>query len=508
VPAGPYDHLMGLRERFDLVRSRDLTLGTLLERFAAVYGTTRLVEEAGDGLSLTHLEADDLVARLATGIGEQIARGDRVVVATPNGYMLLLLALAVGRAGGVAVPVNPQMSRDEIDHVIADSEATLVIGDPAEVERSHPTPAADVDPNEVAVLFYTSGTTGRPKGAQLTHASLVGAAGAGAAALPLGWMRHECVTGMPVAHVAGFSLLIQMAALGIPVHLLTKFRPDEALDAIEARRATIFMGVPAMYRMMLEAGAEQRDLSSVRVWVSGADVMPPDLARRYQRMGAIGTVPVLGRPLGLAAFVDGYGMVELGGGVAVRVHLPGMPLPGDGVVRPMRGHKLRVVDESGAEVQHGEIGELVVRGPGMMRGYHGKADESREAFDREGWLRTGDLARRRRFGVVEFAGRSKDVVKHGGYSVFAVEVENVLRDHPDVVDAALVGLPDEQKGEIPAAVVQRAAGSSLGAEELGAWAREHLSTYKVPRRITFVDELPRTGTHKVRKGELRRLFDR
>lgn len=499
---------MGLRERLDLVRARDLTLGTLLERLAAVHGTTRLVEEAGGGLSLTYDEAADRVARLTGGIGEQIEPGDRVVVATSNGYMLLLLALAVGRAGGVAVPVNPQMSDDEIGHVIADSQATLVIRDPAEVERPHPAPAAAVDPNDVAVLFYTSGTTGKPKGAQLTHASLLGAVGASAAAVPLAWMRNECVTGLPVAHVAGFSVLLEMAALGVPVLLLTRFRPDDALDAIETRRATIFMGVPAMYRMMLEAGAEQRDLTSVRVWVSGADVMPPDLARRYQRMGATATLPVVGRPVGLAAVVDGYGMVELGGGVAVRVHLPGVPLPGDGVVRPMRGHELKVVDDRGAEVPRGEVGELVVRGPGVMRGYHGKADATRETITPDGWLRTGDLARRRRFGVVEFAGRSKDVVKHGGYSVFAVEVENVLRSHRDVVDAALVGLADERKGEIPAAVVQRAVGSTLGADELIAWAREHLSAYKVPQQITFVDELPRTGTHKVRKGDLGRLFDR
>lgn len=509
--AGPRGHTiagMGLRERLELVRAEDLTLGTILERLAGVHGPTRLVEEAGGDLMLTYDEGADLVARLAAGIAERIAPGDRVVVATPNGYMLLLLSLAICRAGGVAVPVNPQMSEDEVGHVIDDCGAELVIRDPAEVERAAPAPAVDVDPRAVAVLFYTSGTTGKPKGAELTHASLLGAVGAEVAAgTPLAVMDYECVTGLPVAHVAGFTLLLEMAVLGIPVYLLTRFRPDDALDAIETRRAAVFIGVPAMYRMMLEAGAEQRDLTSVRAWVSGADVMPPDLARRYQRMGAAATLPLVRRPVGVAAFVDGYGMVELGGGVAVRVHLPLVPLPGDGVVRPMRGHELRVVDDRGDEVPVGEVGELVVRGPGVMRGYHGRHEETREAFTPEGWLRTGDLARRRRFGLIEFVGRSKDVVKHGGYSVFAVEVENALREHPEVVDAALVGLPDEQKGEIPAAVVERVAGSTLGADELGTWAREHIAAYKMPRRIVFVDEMPRTGTHKVRKGELRRLFD-
>src|SRR5205085_8541534 len=158
---------------------------------------------------------------------------------------------------------------------------------------------------DVAVIFYTSGTTGKPKGAELTHRALVGGLAGSAAAVPLAWFRQEAVTGMPVAHVAGFTVLLQMAALGVPVYLLTKFRPDEAIQAIETRRATMFIGVPAMYRMMIEAGAENHDLSSVRMWTSGADVMPADLAKRFQRMGATITLPFAEKPIGLAAFVHG-----------------------------------------------------------------------------------------------------------------------------------------------------------------------------------------------------------
>lgn len=497
---------MGTRERLELLRASDLTLGTLLERLAAVHGTARLVQQSGGGRSFTYDGAADRVARLAAGIGERISRGDRVVVATPNGYDLLLVALAVTRAGGVAVPVNPQMSGDEIDHVLADSEATLVVRDGADVEGRRPPPAVDVDPHDVAVLFYTSGTTGRPKGVQLAHASLVGPGEARAGTLPLRRVIRECVTGMPVAHVAGFSLLLQMASLGVPVYLLARFRPDEALDAIERRRAAMFVGVPAMYRMMLEAGAERRDLRSVRVWASAADAMPADIARRFQRMGSAVTVPVLGRTLGVAAFVDGYGMVELGGGVSVRLYPPGVPLPAGGFVRTLRGHTLKVVDAGGLEVPRGEVGELVVKGPGVMRGYHGKDDETRDVVTPGGWLRTGDLGRVRRFGFVEFVGRQKDVIKHGGYSVFAVEVEGVLREHPAVAEAAVIGLADERMGEIPAAVVELAPGAVLEPEDLLEWASGRLSAYKVPRRVAFVDRLPRTGTDKVRKAELPRLF--
>ncbi|MGH2686308.1 MAG: class I adenylate-forming enzyme family protein [Actinomycetota bacterium] len=496
---------MTVRDRFELVRAKDLTLGTLLERLATVYGGHPLVEEAGGGLKLTYAEAADMVARLAGAITERISPGDRVVIATPNGYALLLGCLAASRAGAVSVPVNPKMREEEIDHVIFDSGAELVIRDLDEVKEGEPLDAVAADPGDTAVLFYTSGTTGKPKGAKLTHRSLVGGVGAYAAAVPLQWLRQECVTGMPVAHVAGFSVLVQMAALGVPVYLLTKFRPDDALDAIEQRRATMFVGVPAMYRMMLEAGAEQRDLRSVRMWSSGADVMPDELAQSFQRMGAAVTLPFMGRPVGRAGFVDGYGMVELGGGVAVRVFPPGLPTRG-GLVRPLRGHKLKVVDDRGNPVERGEVGELVVKGRGVMQGYHGKDEETAETLTEDGWLRTGDLARERRFGFIEFAGRKKDVIKHGGYSVFAAEVEAVLNDHPAVVESAVLGIDDARKGEIPVAVVRLSDGASLEEDELIAFAKERLSDYKVPQRVKTVDELPHTGTDKVKKTELKPLF--
>ena len=173
----------------------------------------------------------------------------------------------------------------------------------------------------------------------------------------------------------------------------------------------------------------------------------------------------------------------------------------------MRGHRMRVVDDAGHDAPQGEVGELVVKGPGVMRGYHGKDDATAEAMLPGGWLRTGDLARLRRFGFLEFAGRKKDVVKHGGYSVFAVEVEAVLNQHPAVAESAVLGLADERKGEVPVAVVRLKPGASLQPGELISWAGQRLSDYKVPQQVRIVDELPRTGTEKVQKSELRRLFD-
>ncbi len=493
---------MGVRDRIDFVRSRDTTLGDLLDRVAQIHGDGRAVEEDGaDGLRLTVSEAADRAARWAGALRARVDPGQPVVVALPNGYGLFLACVAAARAGGVAVPVNPKMRPEEVDHVVADSGANVVVRDAAELDDGDPVEAAPADPGDVAALFYTSGTTGKPKGAELTHRALVGRVGP--AALYPSTLRHdEAVSGLPVAHIAGFAMLIQLAALGVPVYLLRRFRPDTALDAIEHRRATMFVGVPAMYRMMVEAGADDRDLTSVRMWASGADAMPVELARHFQRLGAAASV--LGRSVGRATFVDGYGMVELGGGAVVGV-LP--PAGGSEMLRiPLPGYRLRIVDDAGAPAARGDVGELVVKGPGVMRGYHGQRDATAEAMTPDGWLRTGDLARRGRLGLIEFAGRKKDVIKHGGYSVFAAEVEGALEEHDGVAEAAVVGVPDARKGEVPAAAIRRATDRSLSEDELMAWAEARLSDYKVPRRIVFVEELPRTGTDKVRKADVRALF--
>ena len=496
---------MGAFDRIKLLVGGEPTLGLLLERLAAIHGDTRLIEEAGDdGLTLTFAEGAQRVDRLAAGIAAKIEPGDRVVLNVPNGYDLFLLCQATCRAGGVAVPVNDKMRDAEIAHVVEDSGATLVVKDVADVladEGLGDERAIAARPDDVAGIFYTSGTTGLPKGARLTHQSLVGTS-ARMAALPVRLAR-EAVTGMPVAHIAGFTVLVAAMCGGVPVYLLRKFRPTDALDAIESRRATAFVGVPAMYRMMDEAGAADRDLRSVRMWASGADSMPDDLAKKFQKMGATVTLPLIGANLGEAIFVDGYGMVELAGGVATRVALPGVTLP----LMPLPGNSMKAVDEDGNEVRIGEVGELVVKSRSALKGYHGNDEASQEVITEDGWVRTGDLARRGPFGLMTLAGRKKHVIKHGGYSVFAVEVETQLCRHPDVAEAAVIGLADDRKGEVPAAVVRLRPGASLSEDDLIAWAGEQMADYKVPTRVVFVDEMPRTGTDKVQKDALKELFD-
>ena len=497
-------------DRASLLLRRDHTLGTLMDRLAKAHGDRLLVSEADDGLSLTYGQAAKRVRRWAGGIAAVTSPGDVVVIATPNGYEQMLLCFAASRAGTIPAPVNGEMRREEIDHVVADSGATLVVRSAAAVDGHPPlTEAHPAAPDDVAALFYTSGTTGSPKGAALTHKALVGQAAA-AAMWPTRLHRDEAVIALPVAHIMGFAVLIGLAFAGIPVYLLPKFNPVHVLDAIEQRRATMFVGVPAMYRMLDEAGADKRDLTSVRVWASGADAMPAELAERFKRMGATITVPLLGA-LGQATFAEGYGMVEVGGGVAAKVSPPFLgagsgPL-GEALGFALPGYDLRVVDEDGNELPGGQVGELQVKGPGVLRAYWGDEEATAAVLTEDGWLRTGDLAKKGPLGLLVFEGRSKHVVKHGGYSVYALEVEQVLEQHPDVLEAAVIGIPDVRLGEIPGAVVRLAPGCATTPESLGPWAKERLADYKVPKRFVVVDDLPRTGTAKVQKQSLLALFD-
>jgi acyl-CoA synthetase (AMP-forming)/AMP-acid ligase II len=495
------------RARLSVIAGSHLNLGDMFDRLARFRRNRTLVTELGrDEMSLTYAETAERCALWSGAIGRSIHPGERVVLALPNSYSLFLASVAVCRAGGIAVPINSRMTQSEINHIIEDSQAKLVIGAEEELEvGGDEFPAVPARPEDIAAIFYSSGTTGRPLGAQLTHRSLTSSVRLLAVA-PTWRGEGEAVSGLPVAHISGFSMLVMLAGLGLPVYLLRKFNPVHALDAIERRRAMMFIGVPAMYRMMLEAGAEQRDLTSVRLWASGADAMPADLARIFQTLGGALRLPFVHRTVGIAAFVDGYGTVESAGAVAVRFAPPGPAFlrPGLLVTRP--GHKLRVLDDNGKVMAHGQVGELAVRSRAVMHGYFGNAEATRETMTDKGWLRTGDLGRRSRLGFVELVGRKKDVIKHGGYSVYAAEVERVLEQHPAIVEAAVIGLPDVQKGEVPVAVLRLRAGTSLSESGLRAWLDGRLSDYKTPRAFRFVEELPRTGTDKVRKTELRALF--
>ena len=381
-------------ERAGLLLRRDHTLGTIMERLARAHDGRRLVEEADDGLRLTYTQASKRVNRWAGR--HRRRRSSRVSgssIAAPNGYEFFLLCLAASRAGAIPVPVNDQMRPDEVDHVVKDRGARLVVRSASQVDGAEPLATAHpAEPGDVAALFYTSGTTGKPKGVELTPPRRCSARSPAAAAWPSGLRRDEAVLALPIAHIMGFVGVIGLACAGIPVYFLPKFRPDRVLDAIESRRATIFVGVPAMYRMLLEAGAEERDLRSIRLWVSGADAMPPELAERFKKLGATITLPVVGS-MGEAAFAEGYGMVEIGGGAAAKLSPPGIGFGlGGSIGFPMPRLPVQGVTTRGRRRRRAAGCE----GPGVTTGYWGDAEATAAALTDDGWLRTGDLARRAR----------------------------------------------------------------------------------------------------------------
>ena len=513
---GPIGRLLRRQvSRVGMLRS-GLTLGSLLERVADVHGDSVLVDQAAEARTgvpavlLTASEAAGLVDRWAAALveGGKMQAGDRVVLAMPNSIELFMATLAVSRAGGIPAPVNDAMRDDEIAHVVLDADAALVIRGVDELdalaERLGVAAGLGEDrgaDERVAALFYTSGTTGSPKGAALTHRALVGELSK-LAALPAGLVISELLIALPVAHIFGFAALAAAASAGVPVRFRPRFRPLECLDDMEQRRCSAFAGVPTMYRMLEEAGADERDLSSVRLWISGADVMPPELARRFKRRGAALALPGLGT-VGEATFAEGYGMVETGGGAAAKLSPPFVPFGlGDQLGIPLPGYRFRVVDDDGEDVRVGEVGQLLLRGPGVLEGYWGDSAATEAVLDGDGWLSTGDLVRRGPLGTFTFQGRAKVVIKTGGFSVYPPEVERVFEQHPDVVEAGVVGLPDATLGEIPVVGVRIAKGSTVTVDELLAWAGERLSTYKVPRRAFIVEDLPRTGTNKLQRDEL------
>jgi len=540
-PLGPLRRALPafLPRRVLLALRRDLTIGNLTERLGSVYGDRvafRLEERSAlaPKREMTFNDVDRVVTRLATVLAKEgLPLGELVAVVPSNGIDFLLTFLAVVRAGGIALPVNPVLKRQEVRTLIELSEATTLIGDTTTLRRTvgasatlpeierwlslgrsdgavdllsrlrktrTPMPAVGAPADAVVAVMYTSGTTGRPKGARLTNSGLL-AMLSPAALQPTGlpMTLRTAVTALPVAHIMGLSASIALMLGAVSNRMLEHFDAKLVLDLIEEEEVDAFVGVPAMYRAMLDAGAEQRDLTSVKVWASGADAMPRDLAKRFQKMGRLGgPVPAL--------FFEGYGMVELAGAAMAKVVPPGpIDLPKNFAGMPIFPYRVKVVDKKGNDVPRGRVGELCVKGPGVLEGYH-KDPGATGAVLSGGWLRTGDLARIGPLGTVFFEGRQKDVIKVGGYSVFPVEVEEEIRRHPKVSDVAVLGISDDAKGQVVGAAVISKKGTTLTEGEMERWAKKELAAYRRPKRWLIVSSLPRGSTRKVDKQALAKRF--
>jgi acyl-CoA synthetase (AMP-forming)/AMP-acid ligase II len=488
-----------------------------------------------DGGRSTYDQLRDRVARVAGLLAERgLGPGDRVGVMAVNRPELVELLFGAAARGVTLVPMNYRAHADEAGHLVADSGARIVFADRryADVLDSVRPPAvdtillddpagyaaardaaeadwelADVDDDDIAVLLYTSGTTSLPKGVMLTHGALSGyVMGANDAAD--GDDRGVALLAAPLYHVAGLTSLLNALWTGRRTHLLPQFEPVAWLEAVESQRVTHAFLVPTMLARLLDTPElAHTDLSSLDNVTYGAAPMPPAVIRRA----------VEAFPPGVG-FAGSYGQTETTATVAVLTP-DDHRVEGDeaeratklrrlaSVGRPVDDVEARVVDPLGNPLDAGEVGEVQLRTARAMRGYWGSDERTRVTIDDEGWVHTGDLGFFDDGGYLFLAGRANDLIIRGGENIAPEEVEAVLYEHPDVVEAAAAGVPDEEWGErvFAAAVVRD--GSSCTETELTAFCSERLPGHKRPELVLLVDELPRTSTGKVVRRQLVPLLE-
>jgi len=511
----------------------DTTVGGILRAAAgASPDVTALVAGTPDAGSRRRWTYAELLAEseaAAAALAARFEASERVAVVAPSLPESLVLTYAAALAGVVLVPVNPALRAPELAHVLGQSGASgvFLVGEhrghdlAATVARLRPelpglrevvffdewesflssapgpgaTAARAVAPDDIAQLVYTSGTTGSPKGALLTHRGMTNAARVGAVRFGMR-PRDVYVQTMPLFHVGGQVVSFQLCQLSATAVLVPAFEPGLVLELIESERATLTCGVPTMLLALVEhPDFPRRDLSSLRAVSGGGAVVPAALVRHIENSLGVQFAVVFGQTEA-SGFIS---QTHLGDDAEDKAATLGRPLPGVGA---------RVVDpDSGAARGRGEVGELEVKGPNVMAGYHDLPEDSAAATRPGGWLRTGDLVTMDDRGYLRMTGRLKDMIVSGGENIFPVEIENALAEHPDVAQAAVVGVADRRWGEAAVAVVVAAPGRAPDSAALEAYLREQMAAFKVPRRWVFVDDLPRTASGKVQKHVVRERLE-
>jgi long-chain acyl-CoA synthetase len=348
---------------------------------------------------------------------------------------------------------------------------------------------AEREPSDTAVILYTSGTTGTPKGAELTHANMLENCRHGGTELVRVSERDVILGALPLFHSFGQTCCMNNAVrAGACLTMIPRFDPGKALEIIQRDQVTLFEGVPTMYHAMLNHPERERyDVSSLRTCVSGGSAMPAEVMRGFER--AFGCV-----------VLEGYGLSETSP-VASFNHLDREHKPGS-IGTPINGVEMKVVDEDDNELPPGEVGEIVIRGHNVMKGYWNRPDATAEVM-RDGWLHTGDMARVDEDGYFFIVDRKKDMIIRGGYNVYPREIEEVLYEHEAILEAAVIGVPDPGMGEEVGAAVVLRPGAEASADEIRSFVKERVAAYKYPRHVWFTDELPKGPTGKVLKRELR-----
>jgi fatty-acyl-CoA synthase len=470
------------------------------------------------GERFTYAELDARSGRWARLWRERLGlkKGDRVAILCDNRPELVETFFAAPKSGVVVVPIGTRLTPREMAGILEDAApaAFFYSGEHADKMRELRTladvphwvgfdeesiepatwphePGNSGDTEDLWCLLYTSGTTGKPKGVMLPYRMIVW----NGYNTVIGWqLREEDVSPIftPLYHAGGLgAFLVPIVTIGGTVILHRGFDVSEVWRTIEKEGATVVLGVPTIYQMLAEAPEfRTADLSRVRWLISGGAPLPTWIIETYQRRGV--------------AFKQGYGLTEVGVNCFSMTVEEAASHPGS-IGKPLMFTETRLVDEDGRDIEIGEVGELLLRGPHVCRGYWNNPEATAAALDADGWFHTGDLARRDEKGFHWIAGRRKDMIIRGGVNVYPAEIEGELVLHPDVRDAAVVGVPHPTWGEVGVAFVV-CTDAQLTVEDLAAFLAGRLAKYKIPRDFRFVDSLPRTPYGKVVKGELRAKY--
>jgi long-chain acyl-CoA synthetase len=468
-----------------------------------------------DDVELTYAQLDGASAHIAGLLRDHgFSAGDRVGIMLPNVPYFPVCYFGVLRAGGIVVPMNVLLKRREVAFYLRDSGAKLMFAwdgfaedaqrgaedagaecllvKPGEFEhqvgRAEPvTEVHEARDDDTAVILYTSGTTGTPKGAELTHSNL--RRNAQTTQRMFGLTTDLVMLGaLPLFHSFGQTCAMNATIVGGGMlSLIPRFDPAQALEIIERDQVNIFQGVPTMYGAMLHLPDRDRyDTSSLQRCVSGGSAMPVELMRGFEE--AFGCI-----------VLEGYGLSE-SSPVASFNHPDRERKPGS-IGTPVEGVEMKVADEDGREVAQGDVGEILIRGHNVMKGYWNRPDATEDTV-RDGWLHSGDMGYVDEDGYFFIVDRKKDMIIRGGYNVYPREIEEVLYEHPAVREAAVVGVPHDEYGEEVGAAVALKDGQEVDADELRQFVKDQVAAYKYPRRIWFVDDLPKGPTGKILKREI------
>jgi long-chain acyl-CoA synthetase len=471
-----------------------------------------------DDRTTTFAEFDAAAGRVATLLARAgIDPGDRVGLMLPNTPAFAIVFYGIMHRGAIAVPMNTLLKAHEAEFYLSNTGTKALFATPAVAEEVR-SAAAEVDApcwivddaglaeliadlpeqgapveradDDVAVILHTSGTTGKPKGAMLTHGGLGRNADVSVRTL-LKIAPDDVVMGcLPLFHVFGLTCALNSAVLaGATLTLIPRFDPRKVLEVIERDGVTVFEGVPTMYSALLSVASEAAPEAarSLRVCISGGAALPVQVLTEFEK--AFG-----------CTVLEGYGLSE-SSPVAAFNH-PNRRRKVGSIGTPIEGVRMRVVAPDGAEVPRGYTGEIQIRGHNVMKGYWNQPDATTDTITQDGWLATGDVGRLDEDGYFYIVDRTKDMIIRGGYNVYPREIEEVLYEHPAVAEAAVIGIPHDSLGEEVGAAVALKDGSSTDPDELREYVKARVAAYKYPRRVWLVDALPKGPTGKVLKREI------